>query len=169
MAAVSTPSRRVTKQKKCVDGERRRSRSSDAEIALDLQLAYIVDGLDVDVLVVCDLDGAPVASAGDVDHAIDLAAFAAATAKDHGIIGVAKKAFITTRGFVHLDLIDARGRTFVVAALGKFAVPAPIGMARAVNGAARILENGLTLCAEAPLPLVERGAWGDWSELNSGR
>ena len=148
------------KPKKFVSSERRGSRSCDPETALGLQLAAVVDKLDVEVLVIADLDGAAVASAGEEDAAIALAEFAAAAAKERP----AARTITTTRGFVHVDLVDARGRTFVLAAFARFGVPSPVGVARAVFGAARILRDGLTVQTEAPLPLVERG-WGDWSKL----
>jgi hypothetical protein len=148
------------KPKKFVSTERRGARSRDPETALGLQLAAVVDKLDVDVLVVADLDGAAVASAGEEDAAMALAEFAAAAAKER----IAARTITTTRGFVHIDFVDARGRTFVLAAFARFGVPSPIGVARAVNGAARILKDGLALHTETALPLVARG-WGDWSKL----
>lgn len=146
------------KPKKFVDGERRRSRSSDPEIALTRQLETIVDKLDIDVMVVADFDGACVTSAGNADEAMALADFAAGAAKERP----AARTITTERGFIHVDLVDARGRTYILAAFAKHGVPSPIGVARAVNGASRILREGLTI--EAALPLTERG-WGDWSKL----
>jgi hypothetical protein len=148
----------TAKPKKFVVAERRRSRSEDPEIALDMQLASIVARLEVDVMVVGDLDGAPVASAGDIDEAIDLAAFAAGLAKETPM----RRAVTTTRGFVQIDLVDVCGRTFVVAAYAKHGTPCPVGVARAVAGAARILSDGFTLGRAAPIPLKVLGGWGDW-------
>lgn len=148
------------KPKKFVPTERRGTRSSDPETALGLQLAAVVEKLDVEVLVVADLDGAAVASAGDHEAVIALAQFAAAAAKERP----AARTITTNRGFVHIDLVDARGRTFVLAAFARFTVPSPVGVARAVHGAARILRDGLAIHCEAALPLLERG-WGDWSKL----
>ena len=151
------------KPKKFVSTERRGSRSSDPETALGLQLAAVVGKLDdVEVLVVADLDGACVASAGDEDASIALAQFAAAAAKER----LAARTITTTRGFVHVDFVESRGRTFVLAAVASFGVPSPIGVARAVHGASRILKDGLAVQREAALPLVARG-WGDWSKLGS--
>jgi len=148
------------KPTKCISSERRGTRSSDPETALGLQLEAVVEKLGVEVLVVADLDGAAVASAGDEESVIALAQFAAAAAKERP----AARTITTTRGFVHIDLVDARGRTFVLAAFARFEVPSPIGVARAVSGAARILRDGLAIHLEAALPLVERG-WGDWSKF----
>jgi hypothetical protein len=160
MAAQSS-SHAPSRPKKYVTAERRAARSDDTEIALDMQLAAIVAKREVDVLVIADLDGAPVASAGDVDEAILLGAFAAALAKEIPM----RRAVTTTRGFVQVDLVESRGRTFVIAAYARHGVPCPVGVARAVGGAARILQGGLTIDREAPLPLVERGGWGDWPEI----
>lgn len=159
MAAQSSSAAR-SKPKKCVTSERRKSRSDDPEIALDLQLATVVTKLEVDVLVIADLDGAPVASAGDVDEAISLGAFAAALAKEVPM----RRAVTTTRGFVQVDMVEARGRTFVIAAYARHGVPCPVGVARAVAGAGRILKGGLSIDREAPMPLIERG-WGEWPEI----
>ena len=149
------------KPKKFVPTERRGTRSSDPETALGLQLAAVVEKLDVEVLVVADHDGAAVASAGEEESVIALAQFAAACAKERP----AARTITTTRGFVHVDLVDARGRTFVLAAFASFGVPSPIGVARAVAGAARILRDGLAIqLEETALPLTEPG-WGDWSKL----
>ena len=147
--------------KKYVPAERRLSRSDDPETALGLQLRSLVERLEVDALLVCDLDGAAIASAwsesaGEVE-AIALAEFAAATVKER----FGAHAVTTTRGFVHVDLVDARGRTFVLAAFAKTSIPAPVAVARAVAGAARILQGGLAIGAETALPLRARG-WGDW-------
>ncbi len=162
MAAHSSAARkRQDRPKKGTETERRRARSDDTEIALDLQLAAIVTKLEVDVLVVADLDGAPVASAGDVDEAIELAAFAAAMAKEIPM----RRAVTTTRGFVQVELVESRGRTFAVAAYAKGGVPCPVGVARAVAGAARILQAGLCIDREAPVPLVVQGGWGDWPKI----
>lgn len=150
----------ASKPTKFVPGERRGSRSSDPETALGLQLAAVVEKLDVEVLVVADLDGAAVASAGEEESVLALAQFAAAAAKERP----AARTITTTRGFAHIDLVDARGRTFVLAAFARFEIPSPIGVARAVAGAARILRDGLAIHCEAALPLIERG-WGDWSRL----
>jgi hypothetical protein len=147
------------KPKKFVASERRRARSSDPEIALGLQLQAIVEKLDIDVMVIADFDGACVESAGDPDEAMRLADFAAGAAKARP----AARTITTERGFIHVDLVDARGRTYILAAFAKHGVPSPIGVARACNGASRILRDGLTI--EAALPLTERGGWGDWSNL----
>ena len=147
------------KPKKFVDGERRRARSSDPEIALGMQLRAIVEKLEIDVMVVADFDGACVESAGDPTEAMALADFAAGAAKDRP----AARTITTERGFIHVDLVDARGRTFILAAFAKHGVPSPIGVARACSGVSRILRDGLTI--EAALPLTERGSWGDWSKL----
>ncbi len=143
------------KPKKCVDGERRHARSDDPETALGLQLASIVARLEVDVLVVADLDGAAVASAGEEHEAIALAQLAAALIKELPM----RRSVTTTRGFVHVDLVEARGRTWVLAAFARSGVPAPIGIARAVAGASRILRDGLPV-VEAPLRLSVRGGGG---------
>lgn len=157
-------SRSNQKPKKYVPSERRATRSEDPEIALGLQLASIRERLDVDALTVGDLEGAPVASAGDEAECIDLAQFAAAAIKER----FEAQSITTTRGFVHVDLVEARGRTFVLAAFARASVPHPIAVARAVSGAARILRLGLAIGAETALPLVERG-WGDWSFADSSK
>ena len=54
--------------------------------------------------------------------------------------------------------------SFVLAAFARHDVPAPIGVARAVAGAARILRDGLAIAGETALPLIERG-WGDWDGI----
>jgi len=153
-------SKSSSKPKKYVPSERRRARSEDPEIALGMQLSAVVEKLEVDVLLVCDLDGASIASAGEEAEVIDLAQFAAASVKE--LFG--PRTMVTTRGFVHVDLVEARGRTFVLAAFAKHGIPAPIGVARAVAGAARILREGLTIGTETALPLLERG-WGDWEGI----
>lgn len=151
----------MLKAKRCIDGERRRFRSSDPETALGLQLRSVVERLDVDVLVVADLDGAPVNSAvcdelGD-EEAIALGQLAASLVKERP----SARTVTTTRGFVHVDLVDAGARTWALAAFARHGVPDAIGVARAVAGAARILRDGVMIGSEAPLPLVERG-WGTW-------
>ncbi len=148
------------KPKKFVSSERRRSRSSDPETALGHQLATIVDKLEVDVMVVADFDGACVASAGHETAAIALAQLAAGAAKEE----YAARTITTPKGFIHVDFVDARGRTFILAAFARHGVPSPVGVARAVHGAARILRDGISIEGEAALPLSERG-WGDWSKL----
>ena len=148
------------KPKKFVTSERRQARSSDPEIALGMQLATIVEKLDVDVIVIADFDGACVASAGDEAAAVELADFAAGAAKDQS----RARAITTERGFIHVDLVEARGRTFILAAFAAHGVPSAVGVARAVHGAARILRDGLIVQTEAALPLLERG-WGDWSSV----
>lgn len=158
--AAHPVSRSSHKPKKFVPAERRRTRSDDPETALTLQLAAVVERLEVDVLTVGDLDGAAIASAGDEAEAIDLAQFAAAAVKER----FGAQTITTTRGFVHVDLVEARGRTFVLAAFARHSVPAPIGVARAVAGAARILRPGLAIGTESALPLIERG-WGDWEGI----
>lgn len=158
--AAHPASRANQKPKKFIPSERRRTRSEDPETALGLQLQSVVERLDVDVLLVGDLDGAAIASAGDEAEVIDLAQFAAAAVKER----FGAHALTTTRGFVHIDLVEARGRTFVLAAFAKTSVPAPIGVARAVAGAARILRGGLSIGSESALLLVERG-WGDWEGI----
>lgn len=158
MAAQSTP-RSEWKPKKFVDGERRRARSSDPEIALGMQLQAIIEKLDIDVMVIADFDGACVESAGDPDEAMRLADFAAGAAKERP----AARTITTERGFIHVDLVDARGRTYILAAFARLGIPSPIGVARACSGAARILRDGITI--EAALPLSERGGWGDWSKI----
>jgi hypothetical protein len=160
--AAHPVSRSSSKSKKYVPSERRLARSDDPEIALGMQMSAVVERLEIDVLLVCDLDGAAIASAGDEAEVIDLAQFAAAAVKDSDVSG--PRTIVTTRGFVHVDLVDARGRTFVLAAFARHGVPAPIGVARAVAGAARILRQGLTVGSEAALPLIERG-WGDWEGI----
>lgn len=158
--AAHPVSRASHKPKKYVPSERRTTRSDDPEIALGLQLQAIVERLEIDVLTVGDLDGAPIASAGDEAEAIELAQFAAAAVKER----FGAQTITTTRGFVHVDLVESRGRTFVLAAFAKVSVPAPIGVARAVAGAARILRPGFTIGGETALPLIERG-WGDWEGI----
>jgi hypothetical protein len=149
------------KPKKFVASERRRTRSVDPETALGMQLATIVDKLDVQVMVIADYDGACVASAGPESAAMALARLAAGAAKEDPTA----RTITTPAGFIHVDLVDARGRTFILAAFARHGVPSAIGVARAVNGAARILRDGISIEGEAALPLSERG-WGDWSNLD---
>lgn len=157
---MSAAARLEPKPKKFIDGERRRVRSDDPETALSFQLEAVVQKTDVDVLVVADFDGAPIASAGDPQLAMDLAQLGVALLKELPL----ERGVTTTRGFVHVDRVRVGPRDFVVAALRRASVPDPIGMARAVHGAARILAEGLPL-VEAPLPLSVRGSWGDWDEI----
>jgi len=144
-----------------VDSERRRFRSIDPETALLHQIQIAHERHGVELLVVCDLDGAPVAAAGDEERSFALAAFAAATAKN----APERQVIVTNQGFVIVDVVDARGRTFVVAAQGRFAIPDVSGVSRAVAGAKRILQDGLTIGDAAPIPLVAYGGWGDWSAI----
>ncbi|MBI2390619.1 MAG: hypothetical protein HYV09_13600 [Deltaproteobacteria bacterium] len=160
MAAHPVP-KSSWKPKKCIVAERRAFRSDDPETALGLQLAAVAEKLAIDALLVGDLDGAAVASAGDEDEVVALAQLAAGLVKQR--FGV--HAITTTRGFVHVDVVDARGRSYLVCAFARHGVPSPIGVARAVHGAARILRAGLVVGREAPLPLVERG-WGDWDAVD---
>ena len=148
------------KETRWVDGERRRTRSEDPETALEQQLRSIVDKLDIDVLVVADREGAPLASAGDANAAINLAQLAIALIKDLPM----SRGVTTTRGFVHVDRVQVGLFEVVVAAMTCHGVPDPIGVARAVGGVGRILRDGLRLDA-APLPLVVRGGWGDWGDV----
>lgn len=143
-----------------IESERRRTRSSDAEVALAFQLEHVRAAHAVDCLVIADLDGAPIASAGTEEESIDLAAFVAAAAKDSH----RGRSITTTRGFVQVELVDVGGRTFVLGASTRFGVPDPQGIARAVAGAARILIDGVPL--EAPMPLVRFGGWGDWDSMD---
>lgn len=149
------------KPKKCIVAERRAFRSDDPETALGLQLAAVAEKLAIDALLVGDLDGAALASAGDEDEVIALAQLAAALVKQR----FGAHALTTTRGFVHVDVVEARGRSWVLCAFARHDVPSPIGVARAVNGAARILRAGVAIGNEAPLPLLERG-WGDWDAID---
>ena len=117
--------------------ERRRVRSSDPLSALELQLGAVYDAGDVESIVITDLDGTPVASAGEPDDAQALASFAAAVMREVPI----GRSLTTTRGFVHVALVPAGRRMFAVAAHARFAVPSPAGVSRAVAGACRILRN----------------------------
>ncbi len=152
---------RIQKPKKFIAAERRRVRSDDPETALSLHLQAIVEKLEVDVLVVSDFDGAPVASAGEPHAAMDLAQLGVALLKELPL----ERGVTTTRGFVHVDRVRVGMRELVVAAMSRAAVPDPIGIARAVHGAARILAEGLTWASEAAIPLSVRGGWGEWDEV----
>ncbi|MGZ3453655.1 MAG: hypothetical protein ACXWUG_07050 [Polyangiales bacterium] len=165
MAAHSiSASHLPAKKKKCIDGERRRARSNDPETALGMQFHAVIEKLAIDILVMADFDGAAVNSAVSADlsddDAIALAELTAALIKE----SPAARTVTTTRGFVHVDTVEAKGRTFALGAFARHGIPEPIGVARAVAGAARILRDGLAFSVEAPMPLVERG-WGDWDDL----
>ena len=159
MAAQITPSNRMH-PKICIDAERRRTRSIDPEIALQFQLQTVLEAHDVDVLVIADLDGAPLATAGDEEAAMNLAAFAAGVAKDHP----AWQSMVTNQGFIVLQRVEVGIRTWVVAAKARFTLPDRRGIARAVVGTMRILRDGLALDVAAPIPLVSVGGWGDWDK-----
>jgi hypothetical protein len=143
-----------------VDAERRRTRSSDAEVALAFQLEVVRAEYAVDCVVVADLEGAAIASAGPEAESIDLAEFVGAAAKDSH----RSRCITTSRGFVQVELVHSAGRTFVLGASTRFGVPDPTGVVRAVAGAARILRDGIPV--EAPIPLVRFGGWGDWEALD---
>jgi hypothetical protein len=143
-----------------IEAERRRTRSSDAEVALAFQLEHVRAAHAVDCVVVADLDGAAIASAGTEEESIDLAAFVAAAAKDSH----RGRNITTTRGFVQVELVTVGARTFVLGASTRFGVPDPSGIARAVAGIARILLEGIPV--EAPIPLVRFGGWGDWDSMD---
>jgi hypothetical protein len=164
MAAHAVRDLPVQKPKKCIDGERRRARSNDPETALGMQFAAVVEKLAIDVLVMADFDGAAVNSAFgpdlSEDDAIALAELCAALIKE----SPTARTVTTTRGFVHVDTVESRGRTYVLGAFARHGIPEPVGVARAVAGASRILREGLSFSHEAPLPLVERG-WGDWDDI----
>lgn len=146
----------------CVDAERREHRSIDPEIALQLQLQRVLDAHDLELIVIGDLDGAAVATAGPGDAAMELAELAAGIAKDHPTW----QSMVTSRGFVVVQRVDVRLRTYVVAAQSRFNLPDVRGVARAVEGALRILRHGIALDTPAPMALVCEGGWGDWPELD---
>jgi hypothetical protein len=153
-----------SKRKKCVDGERRRTRSDDPETALGMQFHAVIEKLAIDILVMADFDGAAVNSAvspelSDED-AIALAQLTAALIKE----SPTARTVATNRGFVHVDTVEARGRTYALGVFARHGIPEPIGVARAVAGASRILRDGLSFSTEAALPLVERG-WGTWEDI----
>jgi hypothetical protein len=157
MAAQTTPTSRMH-PKIYIDGERRRTRSSDPEIALQMQLQTVLEAHDVDVLVIADLDGAPLATAGEAEPAMALAAFAAGVAKDHPLW----QSMVTNQGFIVVQRVEVGIRTWVIAAQARFNLPDRRGIARAVVGTMRILRDGLALDVAAPIPLVSVGGWGDW-------
>jgi hypothetical protein len=159
MAAQTSPSNRM-QPKIYLEGERRRTRSIDPEIALQMQLQAVLDAHEVDVLVIADLDGAPLATAGDTECAIALAAFAAGVAKDHPMW----QSMVTNQGFIVVQRVEVGIRTWVVAAQARFNLPDRRGIARAVVGTMRILRDGLALDVAAPIPLVSVGSWGDWDK-----
>jgi hypothetical protein len=163
--SASVTSNGVTsKRKKCIDGERRRARSNDPETALGMQFHAVIEKLAIDILVMADFDGAAVNSAVGPDlsdeDAIALAELTAALIKE----SPAARTVTTNRGFVHVDTVEAKGRTYALGAFARHGIPEPVGVARAVAGAARILRDGLAFSVEAPLPLVERG-WGHWDDI----
>ncbi len=128
------------------DSDRRRQRSSDTLTALGLQLEAVLRDCEVAALVVTDFDGTPVASAGDMEEVAALATFASSAVREvpHA------RSLTTTRGFVHVDVVQARGRLVAVAAYARFGVPSPEGVARAVQGATRILRQGLSVRPPPP-------------------
>jgi hypothetical protein len=157
MAAQTTnPSRMHPKI--YIDGERRRTRSIDPEIALQMQLQTVLEMHDVDILVIADLDGAPLATAGEAEPAMALAAFAAGVAKDYPTW----QSMVTNQGFIVIQRVEIGIRTWVIAAQAKYSLPDRRGIARAVMGTMRILKDGLLLCTPAPMPLTQVGGWGDW-------
>jgi hypothetical protein len=157
MAAQITPTTRMH-PKIYIDGERRRTRSTDPEIALQMQLQTVLEAHDVDVLVIADLDGAALATAGEAEPAMALAAFAAGVAKDHPMW----QSMVTNQGFIVVQRVEVGIRTWVIAAQARFNLPDRRGIARAVVGTMRILRDGLALDVAAPIPLVSVGGWGDW-------
>ena len=157
MAAQSAPSSRV-RSRENEKPSRRRRRSVDPEIALRLQLRAVFEAHEVDVIVITDLEGAPVAIAGEPDAAMALAEFAAGVAKEHP----EWQSMVTNRGFVVVQRVQVGLRAFAVAAQARFTLPDRRGITQAVTGAMRILKDGITLQGEAPIPLVQIGGWGDW-------
>jgi hypothetical protein len=151
LASGETPAR---------DDERRRRRSIDPEIALQLQLQSVLDAQGVELLVIGDLEGAPLATAGDGDAAIELANFAAGVAKMHR----SWQSMVTNQGFVVVQRVEIGVCTWVVAAQARFELPDRRGIARAVEGAMRILRDGVIIAGEAPVPLVKVGGWGEWGD-----
>jgi hypothetical protein len=161
--AAQTASSPGMRPKIYVDCERRRTRSVDPEIALQMQLQTVLEAHDVDLIVIADLDGAAVATAGDGDSAMDLAQFAAAVAKEHPTW----ESMVTSQGFVVVQRVEIGLRTWVVAAQARYSLPDRAGIARAVMGTMRIVREGLAV--EAAIPLVQLGGWGDWYENPSER
>lgn len=127
-------------------------------MALQLQLQTVFEQHDVDVVVIADLDGACVATAGESEAAMMLADFAAGVARDYPTW----RSMVTNRGYVVVQRVEIGIRTFVVAAQARFSLPDLGGITRAVAGVMRILRDGLTVEGEAPMPLVSLGGWGDW-------
>jgi len=158
--AAATNFAQVTRDSVYVESERRRTRSDDAEVALAYQLEVVRAEHAVDCVVVADLDGAPIASAGPEAESMDLAEFVAAAAKDSH----RSRCITTSRGFVQVELVCTGGRTYVLGASTRFGVPDPSAVVRAVAGVARILRDGVPV--EAPIPLVRFGGWGDWESLD---
>jgi len=126
--------------------ERRRVRSSDTLTALDLQLKAVMQTCEVQSLVITDLDGTPIASAGELEDVFALASFAASVLREIPL----GRALTTTRGFVQVDLVRAGPRMVGVAAHSRFGVPSPEGVSRAVQGATRILRSGLSVRRPRP-------------------
>ncbi|GAC1533731.1 MAG: hypothetical protein NVS3B10_27910 [Polyangiales bacterium] len=164
MAAQTVPGSRM-QPKIYVDGERRRRRSVDPETALQHQLQEVLEQHEVELIVIADLDGAAVACAAAIvaedgwsDAAMLLAEFSAGVAREHG----SWQSMVTNRGYVVVQRVEVGIRTFVVAAQAKYNLPDRGGIARAVTGAMRILRDGLAVAGEAPMPLLQRGGWGDW-------
>jgi hypothetical protein len=146
----------------CIDGERRSRRSVDPEIALQLQLQHVATRQDLDLLVVADLDGAPVATAGPIDDAIELADLAARVAHEYDTW----QSMVASRGYVCVTRVEIGFRRFCVAAQSRFALPDRAAIGRALEGTMRILAGGLYVDAQAPIPLVSLGGWGDWDALS---
>ena len=131
-------------------------------MALQLQLQVVLDENEVDLLVIADSDGAAVATAGEAEAAIDLAAFAAGVAKDHP----SWQSMVTSRGFVVMQRVQIGLRAYVVAAQARFSLPDGAAIARAVFGAMRILRDGLVVDTPAAIPLVSEGSWGEWEPVS---
>ena len=121
--------------------ERRRVRSSDTLTALDIQLKAVMETCDVQSLVITDLDGTPIASAGELEDLFALASFAATVLREIPL----GCALTTTRGFVQVELVRVGPRMVAVAAHARFGVPSPAGVSRAVQGATRILRSGVSV------------------------
>jgi hypothetical protein len=119
--------------------EHRRTRSSATLTALDVQLREVKETCGVEELVVTDLDGAPVLSAGETEEVIALAGFAAGVVRENPT----SRSLPGPRGLVHVDGVMVGRRMLAIAAQSRHGVPSPEGVARAVEGARRILTEGV--------------------------
>jgi len=101
----------------------------DAAMDLALQLAILREAHALDEIVVADLDGVPLTSAGDPEASRALAAFAAAMLKDASV-GYARTFHC---GKIHVELVSLGGHPCALAAKASFLVMQPEALSLALT------------------------------------